>query len=96
MLNWLVSSNQIWSVEGSKELENVRNSLEQITNELDFSILRKIIMSASTKVPDVQSISYLQTAMTQRVKELAKDVPKIALGKIINLIKAINNVLINR
>ncbi|KAI7891608.1 Urb2/Npa2 family-domain-containing protein [Mucor mucedo] len=96
VLNWLVSSNQIWPVEGSKELENVRNSLEQITNELDFSILRKIIMSASTKVPDVQSISYLQTAMTQRVKELAKDVPKIALGKIINLIKAINNVLINR
>lgn len=96
VLNWLVSSGQNWAAEGSKELENVRNSLEQITNELDFSILRKIIMSAGTKAPDAQSISYFQTTVTQRVQEVATDVSKVTLGKIINFLKAINNVLTSR
>lgn len=96
MLNWLVSSSQAWPVEGSKELETIGNSLEQITNELDLSILRRVILSAGAKTPDAHSVSYLQSTLAQRIQGLTKNVSNNTLGKIINLLKAINNVLSSR
>lgn len=96
VLNWLVSSGQNWPLEGSKELENVKNSLDHITNELDLSILRRVIMSAGAKTPDAHSVSYLQDTLNQRVEGLTKAASNTTLGKIINFLKAINNVLTNR
>lgn len=96
VLDWIISSAQNWPTEASANIEAVQNSLEHITNKLDLNILRRVIMGAGAKSPDAHSISYMQNALQQRVEGLDKDASKNTLTKVINLLNAINSVLVNR
>ncbi|KAI9329591.1 Urb2/Npa2 family-domain-containing protein [Pilaira anomala] len=96
VLNWIVSSGQRWPLEGDKEVETVKNSLEHITNKLDLNILRRVIMGAGAKTPDAQSVTYLKNTLKQRVESLDENASKNTLEKIIDLLNATNSVLSNR
>lgn len=96
VLNWIVSSGQKWPMEGDKDVETLKNSLEHITNKLDLNILRRVIMGAGAKTPDAQSVTYLKNTLKQRVEGLDENASKNTLEKIINLLNAINSVLSNR
>ncbi|GAA5808334.1 hypothetical protein MFLAVUS_001724 [Mucor flavus] len=96
VLDWIISSAQNWPTEASTNIEAVQNSLEHITNKLDLNILRRVIMGAGAKSPDAHSISYMQNALQQRVEGLDKNASKNTLTKVINLLNAINSVLVNR
>lgn len=95
-MDWLVSSNQIWSAGDDTELENALVSLDHVTNELDLNICRRVIMNASAKTPDAHSVTYLEQTLKQRTESLDNNASKASLRKLINLIKAINLVLSNR
>lgn len=96
ILNWLISTGDIWPSEGSKDLNQIANSLQYVTNEFDLNILRKVMSSASGKNPDVHSTEYLQETLKQRVAPLGKTASYNSLEKAITLLKATNITLANR
>ncbi|KAL7313294.1 hypothetical protein PS15m_007055 [Mucor circinelloides] len=90
MLDWLVMSNQTYATTHSVD---VFNSLESVTNELDLSILRKIILSAGAKIPEEHAVKYFKNTLQRRVQDLGQS-PE--LTKLINLLRAINLALSSR
>lgn len=96
ILSWLVSSSDLWPSEEKEDWKLLKNSLETITNELDVNVLRRIVMSAGVKNPDVQSMTYFDQTLKQRVEALDQHASKSTLWRVINLLNAINTVLSNR
>lgn len=92
IMSWLISSNDLWPSEGKL----LKNSLETVTNELDVNVLRRIVVSAGVKNPDVPSTTYFEQTLKQRVEALDQYASESTLWKIINLLNAINAVLSNR
>ncbi|CEP18278.1 hypothetical protein [Parasitella parasitica] len=93
MLDWLVISHQKWSYIDLKDTANTFSSLENVTNELDLNILRKIILNAGAKQPMEQSVKYLEETSKRRVQKLGQSP---VLNKSINLLRAINLTLSGR
>jgi hypothetical protein len=83
-------------VKECSEIGDVFKPLEQVTNNFDLNILRKVIMNAGAKAADEYSIKYLQDTIKQRVHSLGKNPSKASLNKLINLLRAINSVLSGR
>ncbi|CAO3606615.1 unnamed protein product [Mucor hiemalis] len=96
ILSWLVSSNDLWPSEGKEDCKVLKSSLESVTNELDVNVLRRVIVSAGVKNPDLQSTTYYQQTLRERVEALGQNASKSALWKVINLLNAINTVLGSR
>lgn len=93
MLDWLVMSYLNWNFNNSEESINVLNSLENVTNDLDLNILRKIILSAGAKIPEEHSVNYFKDTLNRRVEDLGQSP---VLAKLINLLRAINLALGSR
>ncbi|KAI8636630.1 Urb2/Npa2 family-domain-containing protein [Parasitella parasitica] len=93
MLDWLVTSCRKWSSINSEDVVKTFNSLENITDELDLNILRKIISNAGAKQPAEQSVRYFKETLERRVQDLGESP---VLAKLINILRAINLALSGR
>lgn len=96
ILEWLVLSNKKWPIQRTVEFDTTYKALEHETNRLDFLILRKIISSAGSKIPDEYALSYFENSLTQRTVNAVEKQKEGALGELINFLAALNSVLGNR